>query len=160
MKTNSLYIALLLMFTPASLYAQDPFVYPQKGQSAQQIQRDEYECYGWAKQQTGFDPMKTPQASSPPPAQTSSPGVGRSVVRGAAIGGLGGSLGGEFGKGAAAGAAVGLVGGGIRRRNHASNQQAQNQAWAEQESARYQQQRDGYNRAFGACMEGRGYTVR
>lgn len=39
--------------------------YPSKGQSAEQQGKDEGECYGWAKQQTGIDP--TAVASTPPP---------------------------------------------------------------------------------------------
>ena len=32
------------------------FVYPKEGQSDEQRDRDRYECYVWATQQTGFDP--------------------------------------------------------------------------------------------------------
>ena len=35
-----------------------PFIYPSKGQTAQQEQKDKNECYGWASQQTGFDPAQ------------------------------------------------------------------------------------------------------
>ena len=69
-------------------------------------------------------------------------------------------MGGKFGKGAAVGAAAGLVGGGIRQRRQAGEQQARQNEWAWQESNNYNQQRSQYNRAFGACLEGRGYTVR
>ena len=34
------------------------YVYPQKGQSAEQQKKDEYECHGWAVKQTGFDPTR------------------------------------------------------------------------------------------------------
>jgi hypothetical protein len=30
------------------------FVYPKKGQSQQQFEQDQFQCHGWAKQQTGF----------------------------------------------------------------------------------------------------------
>src|SRR4029450_12600813 len=33
------------------------FVYPAKGQSADKQKKDEKECYAWAKDQTGFDPL-------------------------------------------------------------------------------------------------------
>ena len=39
--------------------------YPSKGQSPQQQTKDEGECFTWAKQQTGIDPMAT--AATPPP---------------------------------------------------------------------------------------------
>ena len=32
------------------------YVYPKNGQNPDQQSRDQYECYSWAKQQTGFDP--------------------------------------------------------------------------------------------------------
>jgi hypothetical protein len=38
------------------------FIYPTKNQSAQQQDKDKYECYGWAKGQSGFDPMAPPMA--------------------------------------------------------------------------------------------------
>jgi len=81
-------------------------------QAIQQMEKDKFECYNWAKGETGFDPMQSPQSSTPPPTQTTQSGRGGSVVRGAAVGGLAGSMGGEFGKDAAVGAAAGLVGGG------------------------------------------------
>ncbi len=40
--------------------AQEPIIYPSKGQSAEQQEKDKFECYSWAKQQSGFDPMKQP----------------------------------------------------------------------------------------------------
>lgn len=150
-----------LLLQPPFLMAQDPIVYPAKGQDAKTMDRDKHECYNWAKEQTGFDPMQPPQttAAAPPP-QSGGESVGRSVVRGAAIGGLAGSMGGEFGKGAAVGAGAGLVGGGIRNRRQADAQKQQQAASQQQAANQYQSQRDGYNRAFGACMEGRGYSVK
>lgn len=160
MRKKILCLVAIFSFCSLSSYANEPFIYPQQGQDAQQIQKDKFECYGWATEQSGFDPMQRPTASSAPPQQTQGPSTGRSVVRGAAIGGLGGSIGGEFGKGAAAGAAVGLLGGGIRNKSHQTSQQQQQKEWAQQQAAEYNRNRDNYNRAFGACMEGRGYTVR
>ena len=48
-------------------WAQEVIVYPAKGQSAEQTEKDKFECYQWAKGQTGFDPMAPPTASTPPP---------------------------------------------------------------------------------------------
>ena len=47
-------------------YAQ-PYIYPSKGQSQEQQERDKFECYNWARQQTGFDPTAPSYASTPPP---------------------------------------------------------------------------------------------
>ena len=43
------------------------------------------------------------------------------------------------------------------RRNDSQRQQDQ---WAREQAAIYQRDRDNFNRAFTACMEARGYTVR
>ena len=72
------------LLVPLVAQAQDPIVYPGKGQSNEQMEKDKYECYNWAKQQTGFDPMQVPTATSAPPSQQSE---GPGVVGGAARGG-------------------------------------------------------------------------
>ena len=83
------------------------FVYPAKGQSAQQQEKDEPECYTWAVKQSGFDPAKPPpqqQAAKPPTTATgTTPGAG---ARGAAGGAVVGAIAGDAGAGAAAGAVV------------------------------------------------------
>ena len=135
--------------------ASDLMIYPNKGQSQKKQDQDQSECYNWAKNKSGFDPMAAPTATTPPPA-----GDGANPVRGAAGGALAGlaigSIGGNAGKGAAIGAVSGGLIGGIRRRN----QYAQQQQWANQQANNYANNRANYNRAFGACMEGRGYTVK
>jgi hypothetical protein len=133
--------------------AQKPLVYPAKGQSAQQQGRDDGECYAWAKQNTGIDPAYLGQ-----PAQASGPATGGGErVSGAARGAVGGlaigAIAGDAGQGAAIGAVVGTMAGGRRARQ---NQEAQNQ----QAQAQHQQQINTFYRAYGACMEGRGYTIR
>ncbi len=130
------------------------FVYPQKGQSKDQQAKDEFECHRWAVQQTGVDPTR--QSASGYTESAPEGGALRGAGRGAAIGAIGGAIGGNAGKGAAIGAAVGGIGGGIRRRRWEEDER--------QKRAAAQQQQQGnigaYNRAFGACLEGRGYTVR
>jgi hypothetical protein len=157
-------IIVLVLFAALSTgaaWAQDMFVFPAKGQSDEQMERDKYECYQWAKKQTGFDPMKVPQASSPPP-QTSSSGARplRGAARGAAVGAAGGAIAGDAGRGAAIGAASGALIGGMRRRDQGRKQQQAEQQWAEQQAAEYSQKRNAYNRAYAACLEGKGYTVK
>jgi hypothetical protein len=50
----------------APLVAQELFVYPNQGQSQDQMGRDKFDCYNWAKQQSGFEPMQPPAATTPP----------------------------------------------------------------------------------------------
>jgi hypothetical protein len=46
----------LLFLTQEALAGVEVFVYPSKGQSKEQQEQDEFGCYKWAKEQTGFDP--------------------------------------------------------------------------------------------------------
>jgi hypothetical protein len=128
--------------------------YPSKGQSAQQQSKDEGECFTWAKQQTGIDPVAVASA----PTEQPGPAVGGGErVKGAARGALGGAaigaIAGDTGKGAGIGAVAGtMVGGKQARQNKAAKEQQ-----AEQAKAGTLQH---FNKAFGVCMEGRGYAVK
>ncbi len=154
-----------MSMAPQSTQAQDLFIYPSKGQSQEQQDRDRYECHNWAVQQTGFDPSRAqPQASgeAPPPQEAPQGGVLRGGARGA-LGGLAvGAIAGDAGKGAAIGAAGGALIGGFRRRDqqrrHEQERRNYEQAQSQQQ-ATGGQQRDAYHRAMTACLQGRGYTV-
>ena len=119
-----------------------PIVYPAKGQSEQQTAQDKQQCYDWARNQTGFDPQWSQ------PGQATQGGLVRGAARGAAVGAVGGAIGGDAGKGAAIGAATGGLIGGMRRRD-AQRQQEQAHANATAN----------FERAWSACLQGRGYTV-
>ena len=151
--SRGLLILIGLLFAMQDVMAAvDVFVYPGKGQTKEQQEQDEFSCYKWAKEQTGFDPNQPMQQASAPPPQG---GAGRGAARGAAVGAIGGAIGGDAGKGAAIGAGVGAAGGAMRRR------QAEQQYAAGQEKAKqaYNAQVADYKRAFSGCMTARGYTV-
>jgi hypothetical protein len=155
MKTRILVVLLVMSVLAAPAVAQKPIAYPAKGQNSAQQQKDDAECYAWAKQTTGIDPAAV--ASSPPPQQTG-PAVGggqrvRGAARGAAGGAAIGAIAGDAGAGAGAGAIVGTMAGGRQARQQ---QAAQNQ----QAAAQQQELINTHQRAFSACMEGRGYTIR
>jgi hypothetical protein len=159
-----LFAAVLLSFAAgAALAQQDPIVYPAKGQSQQQMEKDKFECYSWAKQQTGFDPMAMPTATrpAPPPPQGSTAG---GAVKGGAVGAAGGlavgAIAGNSRRGAAIGGVSGALLGGVRSHNQRRQQEQKQQQWANEQANNYARGRHEYNRAFGACLEGRGYTVR
>ena len=146
-------LGLFAVSAPGPARAQQPFIYPARGQSPQQQQFDQGQCYSWAVQQSGFDPAN-PQVYTGPPPTPGAPqgGMFRGAAGGAAMGAVGGAIGGDAGKGAAIGAAVGGLFGMMRRARWAEEQQQQ------QQSA-LAQGRSNYNRAFSVCMTGRGYTV-
>jgi len=135
----------LVAFATVSV-AQKPSVYPAKKQTAEQQKKDDGECVAWAKKDTGIDPV----AASQPAPQKTGPAVGggerlKGAAGGAVIGGIAGDAG--------AGAAVGTVVGGAKARQ---NQKAQNQ----QAQQAQQGASNTYYKAYAACMEGRGYTVK
>ncbi len=142
------------------------FVYPAKGQKPDQQQKDETECYTWARSQTGIDPT----APATPPAQTATkvdnPANGARLAgaaRGAAGGAVIGAIAGDAGKGAAIGATAGTMAGGAAKRRAkraAAQQQQQQAAQAQQQAAASDKQRlDTFKKAYAACAQGRGYTV-
>ena len=140
------------------------FIYPQEGQSQEQQEKDKFECYSWGKEQTGFDPMETPRATEAPPQKGAKRGgalkggVGGALL-GAAVGGIsGGSKGAR--KGAAIGGLSGGVMGGARSQEQKRQEEHAAQQWERDQANQYAQNRNLYNRAYSACLEGRGYTVR
>jgi hypothetical protein len=133
--------------------AAEPIVFPKNGQSKEQQEQDQFACYKWAKDQTGFDPMKPVEHTSTAPPQG---GAVKGAAKGAAVGAIGGAIAGDAGKGAAIGAGVGGAGGAMRKRKSEKQHAAAEQKAEQQHEASV----DGYNRALGACMEGKGYTVK
>ncbi len=167
MRTRILFLVLVVSLAVPAVQAaaqqqQDFIVYPARGQSQQQTEQDKFQCYEWAKQQTGFDPMAMPTATSAPP-PNSQASTGGGMLRGGAGGALAGlaigSLTGNAGEGAAIGAAAGGLFGGLRARQQQEQAQQAQQQWADQQASQYMQKREYYNRAYKACLTGRGYTV-
>jgi predicted lipid-binding transport protein (Tim44 family) len=133
------------------------FVYPAKEQSPERQLADQSECYSWAKAQTGIDPTAPPPAAPEPTEQ----GVDGSMLKGAAGGAAVGTAIGAIAGGTGEGAAIGAIAGGLRGRRKAKaehkqkEQQVQQQAQAQQAGVR-----ETFNKAYGACLEGKGYTVK
>lgn len=145
-------------------------VFPAKSQSSDKQHLDELHCYDWSKARTNFDPLAPATAPTTPASTTTSasssayaPSPGPSTARGAAAGAAIGAIGGNAGKGAAIGATAGVLRG-LHHRRVASEQQAeQEQAAAAQQNAVNEQaaaRTQDFKRAFAACLQGKGYTVR
>jgi len=150
-----------IIFFAVTATAQELIVYPAKGQSNDQMEQDKFSCYSWAKNETGFDPMAPPTTSAPPPAREASQGgVVRGAARGALVGVAAGAIAGDAGKGAAIGAASGGLIGGMRRRDQYRREATNQNQWEQQQAQQYAQKRTTYNRAYSACLEGKGYTVK
>lgn len=149
----------MIMMTSTAM-AGGIIVYPSKGQSADQQTADEGACLSWASKQTGFDPTAPMQTTSaPPPTQQPTTNAAKGAFRGALGGLVIGAIAGDAGKGAAIGAGTGALVGGVRRHDQVQNSYQQQDAWAQQQAAQYQQLQNEYNRAYATCMQGRGYAV-
>ena len=142
------------------------FVYPAKGQKPEQQQKDETECYTWARSQTGIDPTGPATAAAPTPEKVDNPANGARVAgaaRGAAGGAVIGAIAGDAGKGAAIGATAGTMRGGAQKRKGkqaAAEQQKQAAAQAQQQAAGTDKAKmDTFKKAYSACVQGRGYTA-
>jgi hypothetical protein len=148
-------------FSSLTLTTAQPYIYPNQGQSPQQEEFDKGQCYSWAVQQSGFDPANPQVGMAPPPGmQAPQGGMFRGAAGGAAMGAIGGAIGGDAGEGAAIGAGVGALFGGLRRARERREEEQMQQSYAMQQQSAMSQGRSNYERAFSACMAGRGYTVR
>jgi hypothetical protein len=130
---------------------------PQRGQSADQLRRDRYECHNWAVEQTGQTPVAPSEDRDEPndaKRQKRAERASRAIL-GAAIGSVVGGIassgrhrrhdsGDAVLAGAAVGAGVGAATAGRVR---------------DKDKAEVAQQPSEYLRALSACLEGRGYTV-
>jgi hypothetical protein len=137
------------------------FVYPANGQSAEQTERDRYECHVWAVQQTGVDPSRADaspyervvvQPANPPGSGTAAGAIGGAIL-GAIIAGPR-----NAGAGLVIGGATGAIVGSAADAN-AQAQAQQTQAQINQSASAGRARADSYRRAIGACLQGRGYTV-
>jgi hypothetical protein len=133
------------------------YVFPAKDQKPEQQATDEQACYSWAVEQSGIDPLTT-QATKP---DTVAKGPDGSAVKGAAKGALAGAaigaIAGDAGKGAAIGAAAGGMGGVKKKKQKdAKAEQTAQQTAAATDAAKI----DSFKKAYSACLEGKGYTVK
>lgn len=139
------------------------YFYPMQGQSAERQDRDRYDCYVWAVDQTGFDPSRriAPREAratvvpGPSPMETVAAGAAIGAVVGAVAAGPGDAAGGAL-VGAMAGSVVGSAAASTREQE-ARVVNARHERGA---AGRYEREAAEYRRAMSACLEGRGYSVR
>jgi len=141
------------------------YFYPKHGQSAEQQDRDRYECYLWAMKQTGFDPSQPDLAPHQQVQVTPVPAPGHDTTVGALTGAaIGAVVSGDDNRaggaaiGAITGAMIGAMSDSARQQQAQRIQESYNRADADQQ-ARIDRQASEYRRAMAACLEGRGYSV-
>jgi hypothetical protein len=174
-KYNSLFkllfgLLIILFYSATQLLAQDSnksdgvsiaknlgiYVFPTKNQSPDQQSEDEFACYKWAVEQSGYDPMN-PTKVEAQKVDTGPDGSGiRGAARGAAAGVAIGAICGDAGKGAAIGAVGGALRGHRRGRIRKGFEQEASEASAEMQN---QELVDGFKKAFSVCLEGKDYKV-
>jgi len=142
------------------------YFYPTQGQSKARQNRDQYECYKWAVQQSGFDPGQAQLAPHQRILVTPTAPPGSDAAAGAIGGAIVGSMLSPrhdqgFGMvfGAITGAVLGAASDDARQQQAAQVQQQYDARDARRYAGLEKQARD-YQRAMTACLEGRGYTVR
>jgi hypothetical protein len=133
------------------------YVYPRSNQGQAQQQKDENECYGWARQQTGIDPTAPPESTSKQQSQVPKGGAAKGAAAGALGGTAIGAITGDTGQGAAVGATAGAIRG--RRAQKKAEKQAEQQAKANAEAAQ-KNKMETFRNAFSACMDARQYSVK
>lgn len=153
-------IALIIVIVSTGYaVADDLMIFPNKGQGNDQMAIDKQACHEWAKKESGFDPNAA-ATSSTTPAQAPTSNAVKGAARGAVVGVAVGAIAGDPGHGAAIGAAAGGLGGGMKKRDQQAAQQQAQQSAADQQAQQYAAGLDKYNRAYSACLEGKGYTVK
>lgn len=133
------------------------YVYPSKNQSKQKQKEDEFECYKWAVEQSGIDPLNLPKVQAAPAETGPTGGAVVGAAKGAAAGVAIGAIAGDAGKGAA----IGAVAGGLAGRRAGQQQQAQQNQQAQKTAANTEQEmKNSFVKAFSVCIEGKGYTIK
>jgi hypothetical protein len=133
------------------------YVFPAKDQDSETQAKDEQACYTWAVEQSGVDPLNMQQVKPDSVATGPDGSAVRGAARGAVAGVAIGAIAGDAGKGAAIGAAAGGMGGlaGKRHKDAAEKEKA-----AADANAKEQAMTDSFKKAYSACLEGKGYTVK
>ena len=162
-KIKLLFIATLFFTGVDQIVAQDIakslglYVFPSNDQDKAAQEADETACFKWAKEQSGYDPINPTKYVAAEVDSSPDGSAVRGAARGAAAGAAIGAIAGDTGEGAAIGAVVGGIRG--RRAKKVGDQQQQQANSAAASTASANAAND-YNKAFSACMEGKGYTVK
>jgi outer membrane lipoprotein SlyB len=134
------------------------YFYPLHGQTAEQQDRDRYECYRWAHRHTGFDPSEPRQYGTATVQVVAGPPPGYAVAAGAATGAVIGAAVAQpwdTAEGAAIGAVAGaMVGAAVETSRAQQAQGAVARANAQDDAAVM-----AYRDAMKSCLAARGYSV-
>jgi len=130
---------------------------PARGQTAEQLSRDQYDCETGASSRSGWHPSQGTATSAPtkPQAGARVAGAARGAARGAVREKATDSSDRELENPSEAGARVGAAAGGVQQRQG----RRENRRTTQQEQAALQQKQQNYYQQFRSCLQSRGYTV-
>ena len=162
-----IFISFVLTFIGLSFAQSELIVFPKDGQNREQQSEDKGYCNIWAREESGIDPayikakiemmdemiVRDAHASREKP-------IGRifkTAAKGAALGGIRQGIDSDVGAGAAGGAAIGIFKSRDARKKSEQEQRTTSQHYRKQQlETKY----DKYLRAYSACMDAKGYSVR
>lgn len=162
--------AMVAPIAGALAQSQSPVVHASRGQSEQQMARDDSQCHSAASKQTGFDPVVIAANSAPfqqGKDMTSEPIAAPSTAMGASSAGATSGAAGGVEMGATAGSAGGATSSGMAggetatgaSAGGATSSSAGQPTRKAQQFASQKPSIDVYNRAYSKCMNRRGYVV-
>ena len=147
------------------------YVFPTKGQTAQQQSTDEASCYNWAVQNTGNDPFALQKQSQQAQKQAdqAQQQIAQSGKGAGAVGAVGGAAAGALigeiaGHSASAAAGWGALAGAViaRRRTHRAKEEASEQVEEQNQQAQQAtaEQVENFTKAVSVCLEAKNYMVK
>ncbi len=137
-------------------------IFPAKGQSPEQQEKDQTAAYTWASEQTKWDPYRAHDelvkkgAATAETADATRGQALKGAAGGALLGVAIGAIAGDAGKGAA----IGATAGGLTRGMQARQVRKGAEASSEADMEAYKRQFQEWDKYFVAAMEGKGYTVK
>lgn len=133
------------------------YVFPAKEQTPDKQATEEQSCYTWAVSNSGVDPLNM----TPTKPESVATGPDGSAVKGAAKGAVAGVAIGAIAGDAGTGAAIGAAAGGMKGAKGGKQKQAQKEQKAKQDAAAADKAKvDNFKKAYSACLEGKGYSVK
>lgn len=162
-----IFSGILVSFAWHSSAQEELIIFPKEGQGREQKAEDKGYCVHWAKEETDVDPsylrakIEMADEMIVREAQATQPRTGRRLMRGAArgaaLGAVGSNVDNNVGKRAIQGGMIAGMKTRDQKKQTAAEQKVASQIYRkEQLLAQY----DKYLRAFAACMEAKGYSVK
>jgi hypothetical protein len=158
---------MVLGFAALNFAQGEPFVFPKEGQTKEQLGMDKAYCNSWAEDETGLDAgairakLEMAEEQAAQSGQIEKNVFFKDLFKGAAVGAAGGAIDSNIGNRVGAGAAKGTVVGGVLSHEKTKGQMRDEDIRSSDQRVRkLHDDYATYTRAFSACLEAKGYTVK